>query len=632
MINKSIAYKLSIYISLAVIGIFLIFIIASYFFNQNLLRENIEHRAIGLSSKINTVINQDVSVTQEVALNISEQAIYYAKNNDVEMLLSLVMEKYPFINAIHLSIDSSVSITNHEFVLSRNIEELNFMKSNQKIYNCSSELTIFKEIENIDEPGWTEPYRCQRNDVEIVAFYCPVYNYGDKAERKSLGKVICELSLTDLNQSINNLSPGERGYAFLVDKRGKYITHPDKRRILTQNIFNLSEKIVDTDEVNIAAIFSNNQTGSGIVYPEILNYEKSWVYYTPINHNRWYLIFILPYNELFTPLYVETLKMLFFAVIGIIIIYFIITYITGKLVEPLSSVTSQLNKLSRSGAKESTNNEVKQVAESLNYLRSWFENYKISQEQEELRNHRRRQDLMQASEIQQSLIKTDFSAFGRKTNIDLFALYKPARVVSGDLFDYFFVDDDNLIFTIGDVSGKGVPAAIFMSIAQTIIKNNASYKKAKNIVTKANQDLCTNNMHQFFVTLFLGILNVKKGELNYCNAAHTKSFILKKNGIITELNQSHGLPLGLYTDKNYKDSKIELNEGDKIILYTDGVTDLLDDNKQRFGAERLKKSLVPLNELGPEELVAQIENTLDGFRGNAPQSDDICVFVIEYHE
>ncbi|MFO7976810.1 MAG: SpoIIE family protein phosphatase [Candidatus Hydrogenedentota bacterium] len=99
---------------------------------------------------------------------------------------------------------------------------------------------------------------------------------------------------------------------------------------------------------------------------------------------------------------------------------------------------------------------------------------------------------MQASEIQQSLIKTDFPAFPDRDDVDLYALYKPARVVSGDLFDYFFTDDENLVFTIGDVSGKGVPAAIFMSIAQTIIRNNASFKKAKNIVSKSNHDLCTN--------------------------------------------------------------------------------------------------------------------------------------------
>jgi len=631
MFNKSIAYKLSIYISLAVIGVFIIFIIASYFFNQRLLRENIENRAIGMSLKINEVIIKNVATTREVALNISEQVIYYNQNNDVDKLLSMVLNKYPFINAIHISVDSTDAQKPQYFYVGRNTKEIVFEKRTEPIYNCLEEQKIFQEIKEYEAKNWTEPYRCgDQNNKIVVAYYCPIIPKNEGGE--SIGLVYCELSLSEMNETINQMDFGQNGYAFIVNKNGDYITHPNKDFILSQNLYKLSEKVVSLQKSNISEILNNNQTGSIIAYPEILDYEKSWVYYTPTNNNRWLLVFIMPYNELFNELYIQTLRMLLFAVIGIIIIYFIITYISNRLIEPLSSVTVQLNKLSRPGAKQSTKNEVKQVADSLNYLKLWFEKYKITQEQEELKNHRQRQDLMQASEIQQSLIKTDFPAFPHRNDIDLYALYKPARVVSGDLFDYFFADDDNLVFTIGDVSGKGVPAAIFMSIAQTIIKNNASFKKAKNIVSKANHDLCTNNMHQFFVTLFLGILNVKKGELNYCNAAHTISFILKKDGSLTELNQTHGLPLGLYTDKKYKDSKIEIESGDKIILYTDGVNELLNKNRMQFGTDQFKERLVSFKDLPPEKLVKQIERSLEIYIGDTPQSDDICVFVIEYNK
>ncbi len=633
MINKSIAYRLSIFISLAVISVFIVFIVATFLFNQKLLRENIENRAIGLSSKINGIVNQNIAVTREVALNISEQAIYYGENNDIELLLSMVMKKYPFINAIHVSIDSTVNLEYTNFLSARKNEEQQvFKKSQQRIYNCSNEKTIFNAIENVNQPGWTEPYRCQENEKVIVAFHCPLKYFDAINGKRSAGKVICELSLSELNESINSMSPGERGYAFLVNKKGKYITHPDEDRILRQNVFNLSEKIVDPDKINIASIFSNNETGSAIVYPDILNHEKSWVYYTPTNQNRWYLIFIMPYNELFSELYIETLKLLLFAVIGIIIIYFIITYISNRLIEPLSVVTRQLKQLSNPENKKAqgTMNEVKQVSDSLKYLKLWFEKYRTSQNQEQIRSYRRKQDLLQASEIQQSLIKTNFPAFPERDDISLYAIYKPARVVSGDLFDYFFIDDENIVFTIGDVSGKGVPAAIFMSIAQTIIKNNSSYKRAKNIVNKANIDLYTNNQHQFFVTLFLGIFNVKKGELNYCNAAHTTAFVVKTTGEIIELEQTHGLPLGLYSKKEYKDSRMKLEKGDKLVLYTDGVTELNDADKNQYGVERLRQNLGALNASSPEEMVKRIAKSLEIFQGNAPQSDDICLFVIEY--
>jgi sigma-B regulation protein RsbU (phosphoserine phosphatase) len=228
------------------------------------------------------------------------------------------------------------------------------------------------------------------------------------------------------------------------------------------------------------------------------------------------------------------------------------------------------------------------------------------------------------------LIKTTFPAFPNRTDLDLYAIYKPARVVSGDLFDYFLIDNENLVFTIGDVSGKGIPAAIFMSVAQTIIRSKADGKSSKKIVTKSNIELSTSNHHQYFLTLFLGVLNLRTGILNYCNAAHDFPYILKPDGKITELNEAHGLPLGLYPDKEYKESKIKIEKGDTIILYTDGVTELLNEQKIQFGSGRLKEKLQILGNLPPTEIVSSLEKDLEDFRGDHPQADDICLFAIKY--
>jgi len=297
-------------------------------------------------------------------------------------------------------------------------------------------------------------------------------------------------------------------------------------------------------------------------------------------------------------------------------------------------VTSQLNKISRPdnyGYPE-TQNEIRQVSDSINYLKMWFDEYKEEQEMEGKKSNRRQQDMIQASEIQQSFIKTDFSEIKNYKAIDLYAIYKPVGIVSGDLFDYFFTDDETLIFTIGDASGTGVPAALFMSIAQAIIKTNASHKRAKDIVTRVNKDLCTSSHHQFFLTLFLGIFNLKSGILNYCNAAHTTTFILKSNGRIMELNKSHGLPLGLYPDKEYKDINISLERGDSIVLYTDGVTTLENKNKMQFGINRLREELYRLSKTctDAKDMVFKIEKSLEDFKKEEPQTDDICIFIIKY--
>jgi phosphoserine phosphatase RsbU/P len=633
MFNKSIAYRLSIFISLAVTIVFIVFIIILFYFNQRLLRENIENRAISLSSVANSKISRNILTAREVTMNVAEQIIYYNEHNNVGVLLSMVMEKYKFLNAIYIKIDSVIPNNTNYYITREKNDSIIFQESSQIIYSCPKEKEILEEIFKTPKTGWTDPFKCNTNGNILVSFYCPIEVRDKSGNTIHAGYVISELSLYELNKIINRIKTGENEYAFIINKNGDYITHPNSEYILERNINSIPDDVLDIEKIDIKALLSGEKSGSFIAYPEVFNYEKSWVYYTPINQNRWILIFVMTYNELFKELYLLTLGMLVFAMLAIAAICIIIKYISNKLIEPLSLLTTQLNKLTTPFSKEKlkTRNEVKQISNSLYYLRSQFERYKEEQAAEQKKSLRRRQDMLQAIEIQQSLIKTDFSAFNQNKDIDLHAIYKPVSGVSGDLFDYFFIDDENIVFTIGDVSGKGVSAALFMSIAQVIIKKNAYDKKANIIVKNANKDLFTTSGHQYFLTLFLGVLNVKKGELNYCNAAHTTSFILKSNGNITELNKFHGLPLGLYPDSNYSDTKIKLEKGDSIILYTDGVTELENAENEQFGKNRLKEKIHKLSpvETKASKMVSQLEKSLVIFRGKTLPKDDICLFIIK---
>jgi len=633
MFNKSIAYRLSIFISLAVTIVFIVFIIILFYFNQRLLRENIENRAISLSSVVNSKISRNILTAREVTINVAEQIIYYNEHNDPGKLLSMVMEKYRFLNAVYVKIDSVIPDNTNYYITRGENDSIIFKESNQIIYTCVKKRKILEKIFETHEMGWTDPFKCSTNGNILVSFYCPIKAHDKSGNTIHAGHVISELSLYELNKIINRIKTGENEYAFIINKNGDYITHPNTGYILERNINNIPDEVLDIKKVDINALLSGEKSGSFIAYPEVFNHEKSWVYYTPINQNRWILIFVKAYHELFKELYLLTLGMLIFAFLSIAAICIIIKYISNKLIEPLSLLTTQLNRLTTPFSKEKlkTRNEVKQISDSLYYLRSQFERYKAEQAAEQKKSLRRRQDMLQAIEIQQSLIKTDFSAFSQRKDIDLHALYKPVSGVSGDLFDYFFIDDENLIFTIGDVSGKGVSAALFMSIGQIIIKNNASYKKADTIVKKANKDLFTSSGHQYFLTLFMGVLNVKKGELNYCNAAHTTSFILRSDGNITELNKFHGLPLGLYPDSDYSDAKIKLEKGDTIILYTDGVTELENAENEQFGKNRLKEEIHKLSpaKTNASEMVHQLEKSLNIFRGETLPKDDICLFIIK---
>ena len=636
MLNKSIAYRLSIYISIAVIGVFLAFIVFAYYFNSGILKDNITNKATTLGTQVLMLAEKQLISTKEINSNIAEQAFYFAQHDDVNLFIKKLISKYAFLNAIHINFDSIVTdIKYRNYYFFRDKDSIFIQKGNQFMYHCEHERSIFSDVISSGKPTWTESFICKKNNKQVVSYYSPIQIQGMGNEIVTIGSVISELSLLQLNDTIKNLivkTNSQFNYAFIVAQDGTYLTHPNNEYILQRNLYSLSNKVSSMDSLGVFNMLNSGKPGTTIAYPEYLNYRKSWVYYTPIKETNWTLMFVVPYDELFVPLYLLVLRMLFFAVLGILVIFFIITYISNKMIQPLSNVTSQLKKFSSTtGELElNTRNEVELVSKSLDFLKSWYEKFEIEHRQEEILSSQRTQDLLEASEIQMSLINTDFSVFKERKDIDLFALYKPARIVSGDLYDFMFLDKDTLFFTIGDVSGKGLSAAFLMSVAQTILKNNAKLKMPGLIVEKANNELYTVNQHQFFLTLFCGVINLKTGILEYCNAAHTSALILQTNGEINELEQAHGMPLGLYPNKSYGNSKYKLKSGDSIVLYSDGVTEQQDVNNNRFSIEVFYSVLYKIADQKPKELINEVDINLELFRGEVKQTDDITMMVLKY--
>lgn len=636
MLNKSIAYRLSIYISIAVVGVFLAFIVIAFYFNSGILKNNITNKATTLGTQVLMMAEKQLISTKEITSNISEQALYFAEHDDEEYFVRKLISKYPFLNAVHVNFDSIVTdIKYHNYYFFRDEDSIYIRKGNQFIYHCEHEKRIFDRVISDEVPVWTESFFCKKNNKQVVSYYSPIQVQGKNNELKTIGSVISELSLLQLNNAIINLKIGTNSqfnYALIVAKDGTYLTHPNKDYILERNLYSLPKKVSKIDSAGIFKILNSGMSGTTIAYPEYLNNKKCWVYYTPIKETNWTLMFVVQYDELFVPLYLLVLRMLFFAVLGILGIFFIVTYISNKMILPLSKVTSQLKKFSSTTGELvlNTRNEVELVSKSLEFLKSWYEKFEIEHRQEEILNSQRTQDLMEASEIQMSLINTDFSVFKGRNDIDLSALYIPARLVSGDLFDFVFLEKNILFFTIGDVSGKGLSAAFFMSVAQTILKSNARLKTPGEIVESVNNELYTINQHQFFLTLFCGILNLKTGVMDYCNAAHTSTVILNSKGEITELEQSHGMPLGLYPNRSYENSRFKLKPGDSVVMYSDGVTEQQNTDKRRFGMEKIYTVLKKSANKKPKEIINEVKTNLDFFRGEVSQTDDITMMVLKY--
>lgn len=241
-------------------------------------------------------------------------------------------------------------------------------------------------------------------------------------------------------------------------------------------------------------------------------------------------------------------------------------------------------------------------------------------------------ELNVATQIQADMLPNIFPAFPEHNEFDIYATMQPAKEVGGDFYDFFMIDDDHLAIVMADVSGKGVPAALFMVIAKTLIKNHAQGKETPaEVFTNVNEQLCENNEVGMFVTGWMGVVNIHTGHMTYVNAGHNYPLIIKKDGTVEWVKSKPGLVLGGMEGIRYRQNELVLQDGECIYLYTDGVTEALDAEQELFGDDRLEQTLSrpEVRSLSPELLLSFVNEDLLAFTRGVEQSDDITMLGLQ---
>ena len=240
-------------------------------------------------------------------------------------------------------------------------------------------------------------------------------------------------------------------------------------------------------------------------------------------------------------------------------------------------------------------------------------------------------ELSLASSIQSDMLPNKFPLFPERTEFDVFASMDPAREVGGDFYDFFMVDDDRLCIVIADVSGKGIPAALFMMASKIVISDNAkSGLPPAKILENANRTICENNREDMFVTVWLGILEISTGRLTAANAGHEYPIIMQPGEPFTLYKDKHGFIMGGMSGVKYKEYELTMKPGSKIFLYTDGVTEATDAGNDLFGVDRLTASVNSRRDDTPREIIAGVRKDVDGFVKDAEQFDDLTMVCVEY--
>ena len=239
-------------------------------------------------------------------------------------------------------------------------------------------------------------------------------------------------------------------------------------------------------------------------------------------------------------------------------------------------------------------------------------------------------ELRMATQIQEGMLPNIYPPFPERREFDIYGRMNPAREVGGDFYDFFLVDEDNLALVVADVSGKGVPAALFMMAAKIILANNAMMGLSPaQVLAATNSSVCASNPEEMFITVWFGILEISTGRLTAANAGHEYP-VLKQGDRFELFKDRHGLVLGAMDGVKYKEYTIQLSPGDKIFLYSDGVPEATDSNNKLFGTDRMLEALNQRPESPARNILADVQEAVDEFVGTAEQFDDLTMLCLEY--
>ncbi|MBQ1547198.1 MAG: PP2C family protein-serine/threonine phosphatase [Lachnospiraceae bacterium] len=337
---------------------------------------------------------------------------------------------------------------------------------------------------------------------------------------------------------------------------------------------------------------------------------------------------------------IRTVGELLIAILFIMV--FFVLYLYKKVVEPVNLVAKEA---ARFGAKNErteesvwrlqsikTKDEIQTLAENIDKMEQDMLNYVTDIQKITAEKERIGAELNVATKIQADMLPRIFPAFPERDDVDLYASMSPAKEVGGDFYDFFMIDDVHLAVVMADVSGKGVPAALFMVIAKTLIKNNMqSEKNVEEALFDSNNELAENNEEMLFVTAWIGVINLQTGQVVYSDAGHEFPLLMHQDGTVEEIHPTEKkMPLATFEGISYIRDEFTMKPGERLFLYTDGVPEATDAHNELYGMDRLEETLSGLVDKTPEEILHKVRENVDAFVGDAPQFDDLTMMAVHY--
>ena len=485
----------------------------------------------------------------------------------------------------------------------------------------------------LDKPCWTEPYvdfDVATNTSEMVTSYCQTIK--DK-EGKKIGVINTSLSINWLSHTISMVKPYPNSYSIMIGRGGTYFVHPDTSKITRQTIFTQAMEHPDTALIALGHAMQRGEEGMKKMF---FNGKDCYVFYKPLGQTGCSMAIVCPEEDIFGGFDRLRRAVMSIVVVGLLLMLYLFIRIITRELSPLRRLAREAETIA-SGQFDAVLpdfqriDEIGQLSHSFGNMQQSLVKYIEELKETTAQKASIESDLRIASGIQMGMLPENFPTKADRDDVQIYASLTPAKEVGGDLFDFYF-RDDKLFFCIGDVSGKGVPASLFMAVTRSIFRTVSVHESMpNNIVTIMNTIIADMNKTQMFVTLFVGVLDLPTGHLHYCNAGHDAPLLIGDG--IGELPCDPNIPVGFLPSWEYSLQEAQISTGTTIFLFTDGLTEAMDANYAQFQMERINdvaSQALSQQQQEPHQLINKMTDAVHQFVGDAEQSDDLTMMAIQY--
>ena len=485
----------------------------------------------------------------------------------------------------------------------------------------------------LGKPCWTEPYMdldVTTNTSEMVTSYCQTIK---NKQGQVIGVINTSLSISWLSQTISAVKPYPNSYSIMIGRGGTYFVHPDTTKITRQTIFTQTLEHPDTALTALGYAMTHGEEGMKHMN---IGGKDSYVFYKPLGKTGCSMAIVCPESDIFGGFDRLRNSVRAIVLVGLLLMLFLFIRIITRELQPLRRLAHEAETIA-SGQFDAVLPDFQRIDE-IGQLSHSFGNMQQSLVKyiDELKNTTAQKasiesDLRIASGIQMGMLPEVFPTREDRDDVQLYASLTPAKEVGGDLFD-FYIRDEKLFFCIGDVSGKGVPASLFMAVTRSTFRTVSAHESMPDrIVITMNKTISDMNKTHMFVTLFVGVLDLPTGRLHYCNAGHDAPLLVGAG--LGELACDSNIPVGFMPTWKYSLQEAQIFTGTTILLFTDGLTEAMNADKELFGMERVNDvafQALSQQQHEPRQLIARMTEAVHEFVGDAEQSDDLTMMAIQY--